>query len=137
MSEAGRRGDEGSMAVEVVLLVPALLMVMLLVVAFGRYTTAEGDVQAAAREAVRAATLQRDEASALAAAQRAADAVLPDTLTCRPVVLSGEFAAGRTLSVEVSCDVSWSNLGLIGLRGVASVSGQSTAPLDTYRRTGL
>lgn len=135
MSEARRRGDEGSMAVEVVLLVPALLMVMLLVVAFGRYTTAEGDVQAAAREAVRAATLQRDAVSARAAAQLAADAVLPATLECRPVELAGDFAPGRTLSVRVSCDVSWADLGLIGLSGVATVSGESAAPLDTYRRT--
>ena len=137
MSDTRLGGDGGSMAVEVVILVPALLMVMLLVVAFGRYVTAEGDVQAAAREAVRAATLERDEASARAAAQRAADAVLPPTLACRPVVLSGAFASGGTLSVEVSCDVSWADLGMIGLSGVASVSGESAAPLDTYRRTTL
>ena len=134
MSERTGRRDAGSMAVEVVVLVPALVMIMMLVVAFGRYVTAEGDAQAAAREAVRAASLQRDEGAALAAAQAAADAVLPDTLACRPVVLSGDFLPGATLSVEVSCDVSWSNLGLIGLSGSAAVAGAASAPLDLYRR---
>lgn len=124
------------MAVEVVVLVPALLMMLLLVVAFGRYVSAEGDVQASAREAVRAATLERDRPSAVAAAQATAAASLPDSLTCRPATLEGDFVAGGVLSVRVDCDVSWSDLGFIGLTGTAHVEATGTAPLDTYRRTG-
>ena len=44
------------MAVEVVMLVPVLLLVMLLVVAMGRYVSAQGAVAAAARDAVRSAS---------------------------------------------------------------------------------
>lgn len=127
--------DRGSMAVEVVVLVPVLLMVAVLVVAFGRYVSAEGDVAAAAREAARAATFERDPAAAVLAAQAAASAVVPDTLSCRPVVLDGVFEAGQTLTVELRCEVSWQNLGLIGLSGTAEVTGSGSAPLDEYRRT--
>lgn len=128
--------DRGSMAVEIVVLIPALLMVLLLVVAFGRYVSAEGDVQAITRDAVRAATLERDPASALAAAQGVATASIPASTTCQPITLSGAFVAGGTLSATLDCEVSWSGLGFIGLSGTAHVRATSAAPLDTYRRTG-
>ena len=127
--------DRGSMAVEIVVLVPALLMVLLLVVAFGRYVSAEGDAQATARDAVRAATLERDPVSALAAAQGVATASVPTSMVCQPVTLDGAFVAGRTVSVTLDCEISWSNLGFIGLTGTAHVRASSAAPLDTYRRT--
>jgi len=44
----------------------------MLVVAFGTVCSAEGAAQATAREAVRAATFERDPATALVAAQAAA-----------------------------------------------------------------
>jgi Flp pilus assembly protein TadG len=128
--------DRGSMAVEIVILVPMLLMIVVLVVAMGRYVTAEGDAESAAREAVRSASLQRDPASALLAARRAAVAATPATLICTPATLDGAFVAGGTITAEVSCEVSWANLGLIGLGGVVEVTGSSSAPLDLYRRTG-
>ncbi len=132
-----RRGDDtGSMAVEIVVLVPVLVMIMVLVVAFGRYVNAEGDVEALAREAVRAATLERDETSARAAAQAAATAMVPDTITCAPVQVTGDFTPGGRVSVEVTCQVPWANLGLIGLNGSGTVTATSAAPLDLYRRMG-
>jgi Flp pilus assembly protein TadG len=124
------------MAVEIVVLVPMLVLVLVLIVAFGRYVTTEGDAQAAAREAVRAASLERDEASALAAAQAAARASTPTGLVCEPATLTGAFVAGGTVTAELRCTVSWSNLGLVGLHGSAEVSASSSAPLDLYRRTG-
>lgn len=132
-----RRGDDtGSMAVEIVVLIPVLVMVMVLVVAFGRYVNAEGDVQAVAREAVRAATLERDETSAREAAQAAATAMVPDTVTCAPIVVTGDFVPGGLVTVDISCQVPWDNLGLIGLSGSGAVNATSTAPLDLYRRMG-
>lgn len=124
------------MAVEIVVLVPALLMIMLLIVALGRYVSAEGDAQSAAREAVRAATLERDPVSALAAAQAAAVASTPSSLTCEPARLDGAFVAGGTVSVTLECEISWSDMGFIGLSSTAGVTATSSAPLDAYRRTG-
>lgn len=132
-----RRGprDAGSMAVEVVVLVPVLLLVMLLVVAMGRYVSAQGAVAAAARDAVRTATLERDPQSALDAARATARDVVPDTVVCAPAVLDGAFVAGATVSVRLDCRVSWDSLGLIGLTGTAEVCATSSAPIDLYRRT--
>lgn len=124
------------MAVEIVVLVPLLLMVMVLIVAMGRLVSAEGDAESAAREAVRAATFERNPTDAASEAQRAATATLPATLTCGPVDLGGAFVSGANLTVALTCEVSWQDLGLIGLPGTTQVTATSSAPLDVYRRTG-
>ena len=59
--------ERGSMSVEMIVLVPVLLMVVLIAVAGGRYVSAEGMTRAAARDAARAASLERSSASAAAA----------------------------------------------------------------------
>jgi Flp pilus assembly protein TadG len=128
--------DRGSMAVEIVVLVPILIGMLFLIVAFGRYVAAEGDTQAMARDAVRAATLERDAASAQAAARAVVTSTAPSTMACRPAELRGAFANGQMLTVDVDCTISWSELGFIGLPGTARVEASSSAPLDQYRRTG-
>lgn len=133
---AAARGDRGSMAVEVVILIPMLLMVVMLIVAFGRYVSAEGVTEAAAREAARAASLERDVTSARAAAAAAASSSLPANLSCGPATVTGAFVAGGIITVDLTCQVSWQNLGFIGLGGSVAVSGSSSAPLDQFRRTG-
>ena len=123
------------MGVEVVLLVPVVMLIGLLVVAMGRYVSAEGDVQAAAREAVRAATIERSEAAAKVAAQSAATASLTSTiyLSCAPARLDGAFVRGGTVTVRLDCQVSWTQLGAIGLPGTVAVTASSSAPLDLDR----
>lgn len=130
------RDDRGSMAVEVVMLTPLLVMMMFLVVGFGRFVSAEGEAQALARDAVRAATLERDELSARLAARAMAAAAAPDNLACRPAEMSGTFTRGGMVTVDVECTVSFEDLGLVGLPGSATVRGSSSAPLDEYRRVG-
>jgi Flp pilus assembly protein TadG len=136
MSAARERRERGSMAVEVVILVPVLVAVMMLVVAFGRYVDIRGNVEAAARDAVRAASYERDRFSAQLAAQAVANQSVPSHTTCEPVSLQGTFAAGETITVQLTCRVSFDGLGLLGLPGSAPISGQSSAPLDTLRRVG-
>ncbi len=124
------------MAVEVVILVPVLIVLMMLVVAFGRYVDMRGDIQAVARDAVRAATLERDRPAAEAAAQAIADQTMPASATCEPVALRGDFLPGQTVTVRVRCHVSYAGLGFIGLPGTVPINGDSSAPIDTLRRTG-
>lgn len=128
--------DSGSMAVEIVVLVPVMLAMLFLVVAFGRYVSAEGEAQAIARDAVRAASLERDQVSAATAAQQVAAAAVPSSLTCRPATLTGAFAPGAVLNVNLECTVSFDELGFIGLPGTARIEASSSAPLDVYRRNG-
>jgi Flp pilus assembly protein TadG len=124
------------MAVEVVLLTPVLVMFVLLVVAGGRYVGVRGDIEAAARDAVRAASYQRDYADARAAAAQAAGASLDASTDCAAPTLGGDFVAGGVITVELRCSVPYDGLGLVGLSGALGVTAQSSAPLDTYRRTG-
>lgn len=124
------------MAVEVVLITPVLVAFMLLVVAFGRYVAVRGEVEAASRDAVRAASLERDATAALSAAAGTANATLGGRWNCQAVGLSGEFVAGGTISTELTCQVPVDDLGLLGLPGTVTVSATSSAPLDIYRRTG-
>lgn len=130
------RGQRGSMAVEVVLLTPVLVAFTMLVVAGGRYVSVRGDIEAAARDAVRAASYERSYAAATAAAAQAASASLDRSTDCAVASLTGDFAAGGTIRVELHCRVPLDGLGLVGLSGSLPVDADSAAPLDTYRRTG-
>ncbi|GAB6901758.1 TadE/TadG family type IV pilus assembly protein [Kineosporia succinea] len=124
------------MSVEVVIVTPLLVAFLLLVVAFGRYVAVRGEVEAASRDAVRAASLERDAAAAQGAATRTANASLGGRWTCSAVGLKGQFVAGGVIETELSCQVPVSDLGLLGLPGTVTVRASSSSPLDVYRRTG-
>ena len=131
-----RRRERGTMAVEIVLLAPVMMAFMMLVVAGGRYVSVRGDIEAASRDAVRAATLERTESDAEAAAANIAAASLQKAGDCSGATLSGDFVSGGMLTVTISCQVSYDGLGLIGLPGSKTVTISSSAPIDQYRRTG-
>jgi hypothetical protein len=131
-----RRADAGMMAVEMVLLAPVMVAFLLLVIAFGRYVAVRGEVEAASRDAVRAASLERSNSAAANAARQTANASLAGRWQCDEVQLGGDFVAGGTISVHLECRVPLSGLGLLGLPGSVSVDGDSSAPLDLFRRTG-
>lgn len=131
-----RRTDAGSMAVEIVLLTPVLLMFIYLIVAGGRYVAVQGEVEATARDAARAASFERSLGAAQAAAADITSSSLDREISCSGLSWSGtNFVAGGQVRVTLDCSVSYSGLGLIGLPGSVSVDGSSTAPLDQYRRT--
>ena len=128
--------DAGTMAVEMVLLAPVMVAFLLLVVAFGRYVAVRGEVEAVSRDAVRAASLERDESAAADAARQTALAGLNGRWKCEQPQLGGIFEAGGTIKVRLSCTVPYSGLGLLGLPGSVSMVVDSSAPLDVYRRIG-
>jgi len=124
------------MAVEIVLLVPVLMGFVLLVVMGGRYVGVRGDVDAAARDAVREASLATSRGDAGLRAQASVAAQLEGSTTCAPAALSGEWAPGGTLTVRLDCRVSYAGLGLLGVGGGVDVDAESSAPLDPYRSFG-
>ena len=130
---ARRRRDRGSMAVEVVLMAPVMMAFIVLVVAGGRYVGVRGDIEAAARDAVRAASMEDNADAGEAVANEIAAASLQHLDRCQPAALGGQFAPGGTITVTVTCDVSYDGLGLIGLPGAATLTATSSAPIDTYR----
>jgi len=124
------------MAVEMVLLTPVMVAFLLLVIAFGRYVAVRGEVEAVSRDAVRAASMERSAGAAASSAAQTADAALGGRWRCAPVQLdTRDFVPGGTISVHLECRVPVSDLGLLGLPGSVSVKGDSSAPLDLYRRT--
>lgn len=131
----GRRDERGSMAVEVVLMIPILFMFTLLVVAGGRYVSVRADIEAAARDAARAASYERSYDSAENAADDVATSALDGYATCHVGKLGGDFEAGGDVKVTLDCDVPNEGLGLLGLGGSLNIKASASAPLDTYRRT--
>ncbi len=135
---ARRRPERGSMSVEVVLMVPVLVLFLLLVLAGGRYVSVKADVEAAARDAARAASFERSASAARSAALAAANAGHVDDSysSCAVAGVGGDFRAGGVVSVTVRCTVSNRGLGLIGLSGGRDFTATSSAPIDQYRRFG-
>jgi len=119
------------MAVEMVLLAPVFVMFALLVVAGGRYVETRADIEAATRDAARAASYQRSYPDALAAARATIGSALSSD--CGPASLGNRFVAGEPITVTLRCEVSFSGLGLVGLPGSTTVTARSSAPLDYYR----
>jgi hypothetical protein len=80
--------------------------------------------------------MERSSSAAAGAARVTANASLAGRWRCSEVQLGGDFVAGGTITVRLECAVPVSDLGLLGLPGTVTVNGESSAPLDLYRRTG-
>jgi hypothetical protein len=134
--------------IEVVLLAPLVIGFIMILVCFGVLVDARGNVQGAARDAARMGSLQRDDASANAAAKQTATSELGNTCVNPPLVQQvdpntkapytgggGPFVPGELYTVKVSCVVDLTGLNWFGLPPQTVIS-YSTAPLDVFRRTG-
>ncbi|WP_405723067.1 TadE/TadG family type IV pilus assembly protein [Streptomyces sp. NBC_00046] len=137
----GLRRDRGSYAVETAVLAPVMIALLLLMIAFGRVTDADGAVDSAARAAARAASLERDAGSAQSQAQAAAARSLQgEGITCRAssvVVDTAGYALDigveANVTATVACTANLSDIGLPGLPGAKTLTASWTSPIDTYR----
>jgi Flp pilus assembly protein TadG len=128
--------ERGSAAVEMVLVTPLLLVLLLLMVLLGRFAVARTDLDGAARDAARAASLGRSFPSAETAARSAAEAVLASRdVTCRSVdvVVDADFSPGGWVAAEVSCTLDLGELSLLAVPGTTVMSSRFVSPLETYR----
>jgi len=79
------RADDGNAPLELVLIAPLILIMIGLVIAAGRVSTAQSAVNAAAREAARQASVAASEGTAEQAAMTGAiSALAADGLQCQP-----------------------------------------------------
>lgn len=128
--------DRGSAATEIVLVMPLLMVLMLFAVGGGRFVSARLDVDEAAHEAARAASLARSPGAATAAAQQTATAALAAAgLACPQVAASVDATddhPGGRVSVTVACTVSLSGLTGVPMPGQHTVRSTSTSVIDTY-----
>jgi Flp pilus assembly protein TadG len=126
------------MALELALLTPLLVAFMMVMVGLGRVVEAQSQVDGAARDAARAASLGRTPHEADTAAASAAEQTLSGRKWCRrqpaTSVDFSQWRRGGQVSVAVQCDIDLSGLSLIGFSPTKSMTGTATAPIDTLRR---
>ncbi len=139
---AGRQGcDRGSVSLELAALAPALLLLVLVTVAAMRITLAGAQVDGAARDAARAASLARTPGSAAAVAQQSAARTLAgQQLTCSQLTVSVDPAGfavpvgtSATVAVHVTCRVALGDVAVPGVPGSTTMTAGYAAPLDPYR----
>ena len=132
-----RAEESGSVATELVLLTPLLILMLLFVVALGRTVSARMEVDGAAAQAARAASIARDPATATAMAEQAATTALgSDHVTCADLAVTTDtaaFAPGGQVAVTVTCTVDLADLVGLRLPASQSISSTATSVIDTYR----
>jgi hypothetical protein len=125
------------MAVELVVLTPAVFLIALAVLAFGRDSESRQLVVEASRAGAEAAAVQPSAASADAGAAESAVVGIFDRahICARPSVITdtSHFYPGGYVSVTVVCQVNLSDLAVPGLPGTVTVQSSATAPIDPYR----
>ena len=140
MSEAsaGRDGERGMAVVEFVLLFPLFILVLELIVVGGRVAATHADVQSAAREAARQASISAGPSSATGVLGPTVDASLKSKgVSCQTRTVrfaSGtNFVPGGAVEVEVTCIVSLSDIDLLKAPGAVTVTRTAVEPIEKYR----
>lgn len=130
----------GSMSLELVLLTPALLLVLMLVVLGGRYAQARADVDAAARDAARAASNEREAPVAQEAGVAAARSQLREgRVGCRQldvIVDAADFSPGALVTATVSCTVDLGDLAGLRVPSSRTFSSTFSEPVDVFSYRG-
>ena len=131
-----RERDAGSMAVELTIIMPLLLLMLSLVYGYGRVAQVNGTIEAGTRDAARSASQARSVAEAQEVAERAVRISLPagatQCLSSLDVALDGLFAGGQAVTVTSTCSYPLGDL-LPGVPGTVEASSSFTSPLDPNR----
>jgi Flp pilus assembly protein TadG len=134
------RGDheqKGSLAIELVVLTPVIVLFALVALALGRFELAREEVVSAARAAAEAASVVSSPSEAQQAAFAAASPVVASQVhSCAQlnvVADTGNFVPGGFVRVVVSCQISFTDLLVPGMPGHATVSASVSAPIDSFR----
>lgn len=133
-AEGERGNDRGSVAVEVVLVAPLLIVLLVFIAGLGRIAHTRGQVDGAAADAARSASLQRTPAAARQAGEAAARAYLGSSCHRLEIWIdTARLRPGGEVQARVHCDTSLSGLGMAGLPGHKSFTATAMAPIENYR----
>ncbi|GII52806.1 membrane protein [Planotetraspora thailandica] len=131
------------MALETTIIAPALLTMLVMMIAVGRIAIAHGAIDAAARDAARQASIARDPSAARSAALSSArEALAREGLKCAPSVTldtSGfSTPVGRPASVAatVTCEVGLADIAVPGIPGSKTLTSSFASPIDPFRARG-
>lgn len=131
--------ERGAVATEFALVMAVVLLSFFALAVYGgRVVQAENDVQSAAHEAARAASLEGTPAEAAAAARQVAAVNLERSgVACASgqavsVDLS-QFAPGGQVTVSISCSAGFGDVGSLGVASSQTFVASATEVIDTYR----
>jgi Flp pilus assembly protein TadG len=139
--EDQRRHDRGTAAIELTLLVPALMVMLGLLVGGGRLWLARTTVTEAAQTAARSGSLARTASQASRdGASAGADTLSTRGLVCLNQTVSVDARAfavpvgsPATVTSHVSCSVPFRDVFLPGMPGTIRIRATGASALDTYR----
>lgn len=136
-SPLDRRSERGSVSVEVAVIAPAFVFLMLLVVFAGKVSEADGNVERAAAEGARAASLRQHPGDAATDARSTVEANLATAgvscSTLEAIVDTSDFEPGGTVTVTIECTASMADVTLLGVPGTRTFTATATEVIDTYR----
>jgi TadE-like protein len=145
VSRTSRTDDRGSVTTEMVLVTPLILVMLQFLVFVGRSVDARSDVVSAARDAARAASIQRDLADARAIAEQTAHATLDregircletEQVEVRTTGTTGDpggFVPGNYVRVRVTCPIRHADLFWLAIPGARSSSYEAVEVVDVFR----
>ena len=132
-----RRGQRGTLALEMVILTPVLLLLFMFLLACGRYFQSSSLLESAARDGARSASQARSLNEAQGRVDDAVNRTMSQAVKSCKETASGTittaFTAGAPLSVEVTCTINYRDVGLLGIGGDTKITKRFTSSLDPYR----
>lgn len=133
---ACRGPDRGSATAELVLILPALLLMLLVLVLCYRISDAKLRMADVAHQAARAASLARTPAEAVIDARATAQTALASAgVICQDLTVDTDtagLAPGALVRVTLTCTTRLDDLAMLGTPGSATLHANATSPVDTY-----
>lgn len=121
--------DRGSFSLELAIVAPALLLMIAFIISVGRVTEGRAVVQGAARDAVRAATINHNGGPAARQAAQAAFSSATRGMDCDPLDLTpAVIGPDQQVTATVRCRV-------VAMWGRQEVERTATSATDRYRGT--
>ncbi|HWC36421.1 MAG TPA: TadE/TadG family type IV pilus assembly protein [Mycobacteriales bacterium] len=138
LDQAGER-DRGAFAtLELAILLPFVIVMLLIVVAFGRVERGRELIDQAAASAARAASLATSPGAAQTAAIGAATQTLENGgMSCAGMQITvdtSSFHPGGDVTAHLTCTANLSGLTLSGVPGDVHLASSATSPLEPFRQ---
>jgi Flp pilus assembly protein TadG len=128
-----RRGDQGSVSVELVILAPLVGILLACVVLVGRVQIARADLEGAARSAARDLSIARDPYAARDAVQEGIESTLEvGSPSCRALSFTPVIEPTE-VSVTIACVVDLEAAAVLPVPGTMTVTASATEVVDVYR----
>ena len=134
-----RDTGRGAVSTEFAVVMGVVLVSFFALAVFGgRVVQAENDVRSAAHAGARAASLEQSAAAADTAARSTVNANLSASgLVCANglniAVDTADFTPGGQVTVAVSCNARFSDVGSLGVPGSRTFTASATEVIDRYR----